>query len=130
MRSFHQVIVFLFALLVCAFAQSTGGAYEATVYITSTVTRVNTVTASGASPTGSIVNHTSTIRYTPPASYAVAHNSTMAGSTGSPALIGSASPSGTATKPSTPEFTGAASALNVNALVAALAAAGAGYLVL
>ncbi|OAK96551.1 hypothetical protein IQ06DRAFT_308525 [Phaeosphaeriaceae sp. SRC1lsM3a] len=118
MRSFQQVVVFLFALLVCAFAQSQDTeVYDATVYITSTVYRVNTITMSG-SPTGSVANVTSTI----PASHLPTY----------PA--GSLKPNGTtaapsSVKPSSPAFTGAASALNVNAYVVALVA-GVGYLVL
>jgi hypothetical protein len=106
MRSFQQVVVFLFALLVCAFAQDTES-YDATVYITSTVYRVNTITMSG-SPTGSVVvaNQTSTIS----ASHAPTY-----------AAISSLKPNGTSlVHPS---------AMTINAYVAALAA-GVGYLVL
>ncbi|KAH7381494.1 hypothetical protein DE146DRAFT_287434 [Phaeosphaeria sp. MPI-PUGE-AT-0046c] len=118
MRSFQQVVVLLFALLACAFAQAQDTeVYDATVYITSTVYRVNTVTMSG-SPTGSVANMTSTI----PASHMPS----------SPA--GSLKPNGTtaaptSVKPSSAAFTGAASALNANAYLAAFAA-GVGYLVL
>jgi hypothetical protein len=59
MRSFQQVVLALFALLVCAFAQESE-VYDATVYITSTVYRVNTVTMSG-SASAPVVNMTSTI---------------------------------------------------------------------
>ncbi|KAF2124092.1 hypothetical protein P153DRAFT_361702 [Dothidotthia symphoricarpi CBS 119687] len=130
MHSFQQIIVALFALLVCASAQS-AGSYETTVYMTSTIYHLNVVTASGASPTGSVANQTSTIHatsvatsvapyavpsYSPPA-YSAGHNGTVV------------SPSGTLSNPSPAQFTGAASALNANALVAALVA-GVGYLAL
>jgi ABC-type phosphate transport system substrate-binding protein len=119
MRSFQQVVVFLFALLVCVFAQDTEK-YDATVYITSTVYRVNTITMSGSS--SSVANMTSTIPAshmpTYPAVASLKPNGTSAGI-----------PSGTGAKPTTSPFTGAASALTINAYVAALAA-GVGYLVL
>jgi hypothetical protein len=125
MRSFQQIISFFFALFICALAQETES-YDATVYITSTVLLVNTVTMSGT-PTGVVANQTSTIPAT---------MSTL--STLSPSLYPTATgasnvtaiaPTGTMAKPSQAEFTGAASALNANALVAVMAA-GVGYLVL
>ncbi|KAF1911936.1 hypothetical protein BDU57DRAFT_459963 [Ampelomyces quisqualis] len=114
MRSFQQVLVFLFALVAFALAQESD-VYDSTVYITSTVYRVNTVTMSG-SPTGSAANMTSTI----PASLAPTYpaNGTYA-----------VQPSGTGAMPTSPPFTGAASALSINAYVAALVA-GVGYLAL
>jgi hypothetical protein len=117
MRSFQQIVSVLFAFFVCAFAQ-TSESYDATVYITSTVLLVNTVTMSG-SPTGAVANQTSTIAtYVPTYPTGTGHaNSTVV------------VPTGTAVKPSQSEFTGAASALNANAFVAAVAA-GVGYLVL
>ncbi|KAH7397251.1 hypothetical protein BKA66DRAFT_408611 [Pyrenochaeta sp. MPI-SDFR-AT-0127] len=114
MRSFQQIVVFLFALLVCAFAQESE-VYDATVYVTSTVYRVNTVTLSG-SHTGSVANQTSTI--------SAAHPTYHAGN--GTAVI---APTGSQAQPSQPQFTGAASSLNANAFVVALAA-GVGYLVL
>lgn len=117
MRSFQQIVVFLVALVVCVFAAQETESYDATVYVTSTVYRVNTVTMSG-SPSGSVANQTSTIA----ASHAPTHGSMKPNST-------LANPTGTGAKPSSPLFTGAATALNVNAYVAALAA-GVGYLVL
>jgi hypothetical protein len=117
MRSFQQIVVFLFALLVSVMAQDTES-YDATVYITSTVYRVNTVTMSGQY-TGSAANMTSTIPPTGAATYAATpkNGTSLVQPTGAPA---SSSPA---------PFTGAASALNINAYVAALAA-GVGYLVL
>lgn len=112
MRSFQQIVVFLFTLLVCAFAEEQQ--YDSTVYITSTVYRVNTVTMSG-SHTGVLANQTSTI----PAMYP----------TGSHSGNGSVIPTSTSTLPSPSAFTGAASSLNVGSYVVALAA-GVGYLVL
>jgi hypothetical protein len=121
MRSFQQIVVFLFALLVCAFAADTE-VYDATVYVTSTVYRVNTVTMSG-SPSGSVVaNQTSTISAPQMATYAAVSSLSPNGTS----LV---HPSGSAVKPSASQFTGAASVLNINAYVAAFAAC-AGYLVL
>lgn len=114
MRSFQQIIVALFALLVCAFAQD-NDEYDATVYVTSTVYRVNTITMSGASPTASVANMTSTISAKVPA-YPTNGTSIV-------------QPSGTGVQPSQSQFTGAASALTAQAYVAALVA-GLGYLVL
>jgi hypothetical protein len=117
MRSFQQIVVFLFALLVSVMAQDTES-YDATVYITSTVYRVNTVTMSGQY-TGGAANMTSTIPPSGAATYAATpkNGTSLVQPTGAPA---SSSPA---------PFTGAASSLNINAYVAALAA-GVGYLVL
>jgi hypothetical protein len=129
MRSFQNVIVLLFALIAFAFAAQEPESYDATVYVTSTIFRVNTVTMSGPSSSGAVANQTSTIRaptsgvptsiaptyVAPTATYGT--NST------------SVKPTGSATKSASPEFTGAASSLNANALVVALVA-GVGYLVL
>ncbi|KAF2790080.1 hypothetical protein K505DRAFT_365043 [Melanomma pulvis-pyrius CBS 109.77] len=116
MRSFQQVVVLLFALFAFALAQEPS--YDATVYVTSTVYRVNTVTLSGT-PTGSVANSTSTISasvasFAP--SYSAGNGTTLA-------------PTGVAPSSTAPAFTGAASHLNVNAFVAALVA-GVGYLAL
>jgi hypothetical protein len=118
MRSFQQVVLALFALLVCAFAQESE-VYDATVYITSTVYRVNTVTMSGSS-SAPVVNMTSTISAHVPTYPTLSPNGTSI-----------AHPSGTGAKPSQSQsqFTGAASALTAQAYVAALAA-GVVYLVL
>lgn len=118
MRSFQAVIVFLFALVAGVFAAESES-YDATVYITSTVYRVNTVTMSGSAPS-SVANSTSTISAP---SHAIP---SVTGSYGNGTIV---KPTGSGTTPSTPEFTGAASSLNAPALVAALAA-GVGYLVL
>ncbi|KAF2825098.1 hypothetical protein CC86DRAFT_394848 [Ophiobolus disseminans] len=120
MRSFQQIVVFLFALLVCALAQSDTDIYDSTVYITSTVYRVNTVTMSGASPSGTVANHTSTIH----PSQSLRASVTSFKGNGTAVL-----PTGSGAKPSPTQFTGAASSLNINAYVAALAA-GVGYLVM
>ena len=124
MRSFQAVIVFLFALVASVFAAD-AESYDATVYITSTVYRVNTVTMAGSAPS-SVANSTSTISapsYAAP-SVTGSYGTSVAGTNGT--II---KPTGSITSPSTPEFTGAASSLNAPALVAALAA-GLGYLVL
>lgn len=119
MRSFQTIVALLFAFVAFALAQSPEPSYDATVYVTSTVYRVNTVTLSGT-PTGSVANSTSTIS----ASVATIIPS-YGGGNGTIAV-----PTGvTASSSSAPAFTGAASHLNVNALVAALAA-GVGYLAL
>jgi hypothetical protein len=120
MRSFQQVVVFLFALVAFAFAQDTES-YDATVYITSTVYRVNTITMSGSS-SGNVVNMTSTI----PPSHAPTYPAVASFKPNGTSLV---QPSGTGAKPTTAPFTGAASALNINAYVAVLAA-GVGYLAL
>jgi len=128
MRSFQQIVVFLFALLVRALAQSDTDIYDSTVYITSTVYRVNTVTMSGPSPSGSVANSTSTIHAihaTNTPAYPAAVSSFKANGTAVVYPTGS----GAGVKPSPTQFTGAASSLNINAYVAALAA-GVGYLVL
>lgn len=125
MRSFQQIVVALFALLVCVFAQSAvSDNYDATVYVTSTVYRVNTVTLA-SSPTGSVANQTSTIA----ASHPSAAYPTYAAGNGTSVVAPSGYPSGTQAQPSSPQFTGAASVMNVNVFVAALAA-GVGYLAL
>ncbi|KAF2995405.1 hypothetical protein E8E13_004862 [Curvularia kusanoi] len=122
MRSFQAVVVFLFALVAGVFAAETES-YDATVYITSTVYRVNTVTMSGSAPS-SVANSTSTISASIP-TYAAP---SVTGSYGTNGTV--IKPTGSATKSaSTPEFTGAASSLNAPAL-AAMFAAGVGYLVL
>ena len=120
MRSFSQVIVLLFALFAFALAQDSVSSYDATVYVTSTVYRVNTVTMSGT-PTGSAANSTVTI----PATVASVASYYPAGKGTTAAPTGSGSP--TTAAPS--QFTGAASNLKVNAFVAAIAA-GVGYLAL
>jgi hypothetical protein len=120
MRSFQQVVFFLFALVAFAFAQDTES-YDATVYITSTVYRVNTITMSGSS-SGNVVNMTSTI----PPSHAPTYPAVASFKPNGTSLV---QPSGTGAKPTTAPFTGAASALNINAYVAVLAA-GVGYLAL
>ncbi|KZM21368.1 uncharacterized protein EKO05_0010660 [Ascochyta rabiei] len=134
MRSFQNVIVFLFALVACVVA--TTESYDTTVYLTSTVYRVNTVTMSG-SPSSAVVNQTSTI-YAPSASATyVASTATYVAPTATyvAPIVSygtnstSIKPTGSATKPTSAEFTGAASSFHANALVAALAA-GVGYLVL
>jgi hypothetical protein len=114
MRSFQQIVSFLFALFVCAMAQES---YDTTVYITSTVMLVNTVTMSG-SPTGAVANQTSTIAALAPTAYPTGSSNVTVAPTASAALPSQAA-----------EFTGAASALNAPAVLAAMAA-GLGYLVL
>lgn len=153
MRSFQNVIVFLFALVACVFAAEEADSYDATVYITSTVYHLNTVTMSG-SPYSAVANQTSTIpasTYTPISAptytsiqapaytpvQALAYTPIQAPAhtpiyvaTGSYSINGTVvKPTGNVTKPAAPEFTGAASSLNAPALVAMLAA-GVGYLVL
>ncbi|KAF2847467.1 hypothetical protein T440DRAFT_191925 [Plenodomus tracheiphilus IPT5] len=122
MRSFQNIVAILFAFFVCAFASTAPASdaqYEATVYVTSTVYRVNTVTLSGSS-TASLANQTSTIAAShPSAAYPIY-------GTGNGTVV---APTGTNAIPSPPQFTGAASSLHANAFLAAFAA-GLGYLVL
>ncbi|KAF2263112.1 hypothetical protein CC78DRAFT_581866 [Lojkania enalia] len=125
MRSLQQIVVFFFALFVCALAQETIS-YDATVYITSTVYRVNTITMSGT-PTASLANSTTTISATAGTikpSYYPSVNATTVYPTGSMAPSGPASSS-----PLPSDFPGAASSLRVNVILAAVAA-GAAYLAL
>ncbi|EDU49662.1 hypothetical protein PtrSN002B_009421 [Pyrenophora tritici-repentis] len=134
MRSFQ--IVALSALAIGASADAPPSStmdtlvYDATVYITSTVTRVNTITISSSTPGYTPVNMTSTIPATHATivpSYPV--NSTMVASTGVIPTASAPSASGPVPSSTTTPFEGAASTLNVNAFVVALAA-GVGYLVL
>jgi hypothetical protein len=123
MRSFSQIFIALFALLVCAFAQE--DQYDATVYITSTVYRVNTVTMSSSATPGYIpANSTSTISATHPTIIPSYHASNATGSVVKPTASG---PVPGASAPA--EFQGAASSLQINGAVVALVA-GAAYLVL
>ena len=120
MRSFQAIVVFLFALVAGVFAAETES-YDATVYVTSTVYRVNTVTMSGSAPS-SVANSTSTISAP---TYAAPSVTGSYGTTNGTVI----KPTGSATKsPAPSEFTGAAS-MNAPAL-AAMLAAGLGYLVL
>ncbi|KAF1941659.1 hypothetical protein EJ02DRAFT_422814 [Clathrospora elynae] len=126
MRSFQQVVLFLFALVACVFAQE-GEAYDATVYVTSTIYRVNTVTMSSSAVGSPAANQTSTISASHPTVYPTysASNTTTILPTG-------VAPSGSQVNPSQAQITpfeGAASSLNVNAFVVALVA-GVAYLVL
>ncbi|ORY17536.1 hypothetical protein BCR34DRAFT_597001 [Clohesyomyces aquaticus] len=119
MKSIQQLVVLFFALFAFALAQEE--TYDATVYVTSTVYKVNTVTMSGT-PTGAVSNSTTTI-VSYPSVGTVLPGYSSANLTSAPTH---ATPTTTA-KPS--QFTGAASQLNVNAVVAILAA-GVGYLAL
>ncbi|RMZ68390.1 hypothetical protein GMOD_00010025 [Pyrenophora seminiperda CCB06] len=132
MRSFQTVALSALAIGASAIDMSSSTdtlVYDATVYVTSTVFRVNTVTMS-SSPAGyTPVNMTSTISATHPTivpSYPAGNTTMVASSAGIPTSAPSAS-APAASKP--PTFEGAASTLNVNAFVVALAA-GVGYLVL
>ncbi|KAE8825104.1 hypothetical protein HRS9122_10203 [Pyrenophora teres f. teres] len=130
MRSFQMVALSALAIGASADAPMDTLTYDATVYITSTVTRVNTVTLS-SSPTGSApVNMTSTISATHATiapSYPV--NATMAVASTGVMPTSAPSASGPVPSSSSTPFEGAASTLNVNAFIVALAA-GLGYLVL
>jgi hypothetical protein len=127
MRSFSQIFTAIFALLCAvAFAQEEG--YDATVYITSTVYRVNTVTMSSSAPAPGYTpaNSTSTISATHPTiipSYNAGNGTSGVAPTASAPTVGAPS----ASKPA--EFEGAAASIKVNTMVVALAA-GVGYLVL
>ncbi|RAQ99506.1 hypothetical protein DDE82_008192 [Stemphylium lycopersici] len=127
MRSFQQLVLALFALLACAFAMEEEEiAYDATVYITSTVYRVNTVTASSSAAGYAPVNQTSTISAVHPTmvpTYVTSNGTSSVMPTASAPIV--VAPS--ASQPA--EFEGAASSINVNTFVVAVAA-GLGYLVL
>jgi hypothetical protein len=122
MKSLQQIVVLFFALCAFALAQESI-AYDATVYVTSTVYRVNTVTLS-AKPTGAVYNSTSTISATGASAPVVPSYYPSSNGTSAVYPTGTIAPSASA-----PAFTGAASHLNVNAIVAVLAA-GVGYLAL
>jgi hypothetical protein len=126
MRSFQQVVLFFFALFALAFAQESEDGYEATVYITSTVYRVNTVTMSSSVAGYTPVNQTSTISATHPTiipSYNAGNATSAVLPTGSASM-----PSGSPVASSPAQFEGAASSLKINAFAAAFVA-GAAYLV-
>ena len=127
MRSFQQVVLFFFALFALSFAQESEEGYDATVYITSTVYRVNTVTMSSSVAGYTPVNQTATISATHPTvipSYNAGNATSAVFPTGSASLPSSA-PSASAPT----QFEGAASSLKINAFAAAFVA-GVGYLVL
>lgn len=121
MRSFQQLVVLLFAALFAfAYAQE-DASYDATVYVTSTVYRVNTVTMPGT-PTGTVSIETSTISASIPAGTGY----------GAPSYSGngtSIAPTGALPSTTAPPFEGAASSMGVNGVVAILAA-GMAYLAL
>ncbi|KAF2271549.1 uncharacterized protein EI97DRAFT_446514 [Westerdykella ornata] len=118
MRAFQQLVAFFFALFAFAYAQSEEASYDATVYVTSTVYRVSSVTLPGT-PTGYVHNSTSTFHST------LAATATPVYSAGNGSSF---TPTGTS-GPQPTDFPGAASSLNVNAFVVALAA-GVAYLAL
>jgi hypothetical protein len=128
MRSFTQIFCAIFALF-CAVAFAQEGQYDATVYITSTVYRVNTVTmSSSAAPAGyTPANSTSTISATHPT---IIPSYNAGNATSGVVLPTASAPTVGAPASSKPaEFEGAAASVKVNAMVVALAA-GVGYLVL
>jgi hypothetical protein len=130
MRSFTVALCALAASAAAQSAPQDTISYDATVYITSTITRINTITAS-SSPTGAPVNSTSTIVASHPTmapSYN-AGNGTAVAPTASPSAPTGTAPTGTAPGASQVPFPGAASSLSANAYLA-LVAAGLGYLVL
>jgi len=114
----QSLLFFLLALLPVAFAQDTS---VSTCFLTRTVYRVITETQTGTPPS-SVVNTTSTV----PISYGVilpvtsTANYTVSGTGAGPTVVG---PVPTAT------FTGAASHMNVNGIVAGIAV-GLGYVFL
>jgi hypothetical protein len=116
MRSFATLLTLLFAFFAFALAQESAE-YDATVYVTSTVYRVNTVTLSGT-PTGVVANQTSVISAVIPSAPTVTPiystgNGTIAAPTGTGAAPSSSSPV---------DFQGAASAMSINAGVVAVMA--------
>jgi hypothetical protein len=130
MPSFSYIFTAIFALL-CAVAFAQEDQYDATVYITSTVYRVNTVTMSSSAPAPGYTpaNSTSTISATHPTiipSYN-AGNGTAGVVVPTASAPSASSVAPIASKPA--EFEGAAASIKVNTMVVALAA-GVGYLVL
>lgn len=123
MKSIQQLAVLFFTLFAFALAQDETS-YDATVYVTSTVYKINTVTLSGT-PTGPVYNSTTTIYPSVPGTGYPTYSS--ANVTAAPTGAVPSSTKGSSPSPS--PFTGAASQLNVNAFVAILAA-GVGYLAL
>ncbi|KAL6172606.1 hypothetical protein ACJQWK_01755 [Exserohilum turcicum] len=120
----------LAALAACAFAADAQDtiSYDATVYITSTITRVNTITASSY-PTGApAINVTSTISAIHP-TFAPSYNAGNATALAAPTASAPSASLPGASSPAAPEFPGAAASLHANAYLA-IAAAGLGYLVL
>jgi hypothetical protein len=124
MHSFQQLVLFLFALVAFVAAQD-AQSYDATVYVTSTIYKVNTVTLS-SSPAYEVSNSTSTIPAPSVATsaYAVPANSTA------PYPTGTGASSGSPAAPTTTEFPGAAAGLSVNGALVAMLAAGLGFLAL
>jgi hypothetical protein len=128
MHSFQQLVLFLFALVAFVAAQD-AQSYDATVYVTSTIYKVNTVTLS-SSPAYEVSNATSTISAPSVATsvatsaYAVPANSTA------PYPTGTGASSGAPAAPTTTEFPGAASGFSVNGALVAMFAAGLGFLAL
>ena len=114
----QSFLFFLLALLPVAFAQDTS---VSTCIITRTVYRVITETQTGTPPS-SIVNTTSTVpvSYSPILPLTSAANYTIGGTGAGPTVV---SPTSKAT------FTGAASHMNVNGIVAGIAV-GLGYVLL
>ncbi|CAI6331778.1 unnamed protein product [Periconia digitata] len=128
MYSLQQLFFCLFAVFtIGVFAQSS---FDSTVYVTSTVYRVNTVTATGTPPVGGPVNSTLTIAPTP---YATVQPSAVQPSASisysAPSNGTNPKPTGGAAPPTT-EFPGAASGFSVNGPVVALVAVGLGFLAL
>jgi hypothetical protein len=113
-----QSLLFFLLALPVAFAQDTS---VSTYFTTRTVYRVITETQTGTPPS-SVVNTTSTISvsYSPILPITSTANYTMSGTGVSPTVVG---PTSTAT------FTGAASHVNVNGVVAGIAV-GLGYALL
>ena len=128
MRSFQQTLLFLVALFTfSAYAQSSASqSYEETVYITSTIYRVNTVTATGTPPVGGPVNSTLTIAPSAPTAYATGNPSASvsysAGNATSPKPTGASNPPA--------NFQGSAAGLSASGPVVAMLAAGLGLLAL
>ena len=129
MRSFTAILALAASLSAGAVAQDTQS-YDATVYVTSTIYKVNTVTLS-SSPAYEVANSTTTVPASMPsapvvsaAGYSVPANSTA------PFPTGSSAPSAAPPAPSVTEFPGAASAMGVSGAVAGLVAVVVGALAL
>ncbi|KAJ4349666.1 uncharacterized protein N0V89_008283 [Didymosphaeria variabile] len=126
MRSFQQVVLFLFALVAFVVAQDSQ-AYDATIYVTSTIYKVNTVTLS-SSPAYEVANSTTTIAASSQAT--AAYSMPVPANSTAPYPTGTGASSGAPIAPTSAPFPGAASGLSVNGALVAMFAAGLGFLAL
>ncbi|KAF2641032.1 hypothetical protein P280DRAFT_300294 [Massarina eburnea CBS 473.64] len=127
MPSFQQIALSLFALSATVLA--TEPTYDSTLYVTSTIYRVNTVTASGTPGAVPAANSTTTIVPTIATAAAVPIVSASSYYAIPSGTNSTTKPTGTGV-PAVTEFPGAASAVSGNAAFAAAIAAGMAILAL